>query len=251
MRGQSISRLPSLACLRNRVLLQQNQQKEDSSIVTAVESISARRSNGAFVLNPSGDLTNTQASFEETLQALPGWEGLIQETPKEDDFKNYLENSDIFLYFGHGSGGQYIRSRAISRLNKCAVTLLMGCSSGLLQEAGVYEPYGKPIDYMHAGCPALVANLWDVTDKDIDKFTQSTLEKWGLFEKKPPSMPAIWRGGKQKGKGKVARELFKKEENAIGPVSLDKAVALSRDVCNLKYLNGAAPVIYGVPVSLR
>ena len=29
---------------------------------------------------------------------------------------------------------------------------------------------GMPLSYLLAGCPALVANLWDVTDRDIDKF---------------------------------------------------------------------------------
>ncbi|KAG8526760.1 uncharacterized protein KY384_008189 [Bacidia gigantensis] len=243
LRGQSVSRLPSLSCLRRRILLQQEQQAEKT-----IAGIIARRQNGAFILNPSGDLKNTQENFGQTLESLSGWEGTTQEAPKEETFKSYLKNSDIFLYFGHGSGGQYIRSRTINKLDKCAVTLLMGCSSGHLQEAGSYEPYGKPIDYMQAGCPALVANLWDVTDKDIDRFAQSVLEKWGLFGKK--ALPQSGRGGRGKGKGKVVKEAKLTEENT-GSMSLDKAVAQSRDACFLKYLNGAAPVIYGVPVFLE
>jgi hypothetical protein len=34
-------------------------------------------------------------------------------------------------------------------------------------------------------------------------------------------------------------------------ISLTEALAVARDDCTLKYLNGAAPVIYGVPVFLR
>jgi hypothetical protein len=34
-------------------------------------------------------------------------------------------------------------------------------------------------------------------------------------------------------------------------VSLTEALAASREDCTLKYLNGAAPVIYGVPVFLE
>ena len=34
-------------------------------------------------------------------------------------------------------------------------------------------------------------------------------------------------------------------------VSLAEALAEARDDCTLKYLNGAAPVIYGVPIFLE
>ena len=32
------------------------------------------------------------------------------------------------------------------------------------------------IRYLYAGAPAVVANLWDVTDKDLDGVTQKLLE---------------------------------------------------------------------------
>ena len=121
----------------------------------------------------------------------------------------------------------------------------------MLTEVGDYEPFGTPLDYMHAGSPALLANLWDVTDKDIDRFAQSVLDKWGLFEQKqqPELTSPVKKSGKGKGKGRAVREpapLIERE----APVSLDTAVARSRDACILRYLNGAAPVIYGIPVSL-
>ena len=59
----------------------------------------------------------------------------------------------------------------------------------------------------------MVANLWDVTDRDIDKFTTSLLRLW--FKETP---------------------------------SLTQCVAQSRHVCNMKYINGAAPIVYGMPV---
>ena len=71
--------------------------------------------------------------------------------------------------------------------------------------------------------PTLVANLWDVTDKDIDKFTKSTFTKLGLDEFKPGTTS----------------------------MSIAQAVAESRDCCTMRYLNGAAPVVYGIPTSLR
>lgn len=68
--------------------------------------------------------------------------------------------------------------------------------------------------------PAVVANLWDVTDKDIDRFTKATFEHFGLTSE-----------------GSVA-------------LSLPAAIAKARSACSLRYLNGAAPVVWGIPVRL-
>jgi len=77
--------------------------------------------------------------------------------------------------------------------------------------------------------PTLVANLWDVTDKDIDKVCQSVFDKLSL-------------NGKD-----ASGESVKKNRDAV---SLVTAVAQSRDSCKLKYLTGAAPVVYGIPFYL-
>ena len=246
LRDHAISRLPSLECLRNRIL---QQRRKEESIDGRVY---ARRNNGACILNPGDDLTATQEKFEDPLGELPGWECMVQREPTEAEVKTCLETNDIFLYFGHGSGSQYIRSRTIKKLDKCAVALLMGCSSGALTEAGEFEPYGTPMSYMHAGCPAMLATLWDVTDKDIDRFSQTVLEKWGLFEGGQPAVSSspVKKGAKQKGKGK-AKKVEKVERDEKGQaISLSQAVAQSRDSCFLRYLNGAAPVVYGIPVYL-
>lgn len=216
LQGFPVCRVPSLQCLRERVL----QFRETRSGATV------DITSGAFILNPTGDLRTTQATFEADLSRLESWTGVVKREPSEDEFRKALETKDLFLYFGHGSGGQYIRGRTVKRLDKCSVAFLMGCSSGTLTEAGEYEPYGTPMNYLQAGSPALVATLWDVTDKDIDRFTTSTLNTWGLISKKgqPQSKP--------------------------GETGLDTAIAGARGSCVLKYLNGAAPVVWGVPVFL-
>ena len=245
IRDHAVSRLPSLGCLRDRIL----QQRRNPESID--DRIYARKNMGASILNPGDDLKATQAKFEEPLREFPGWECIIQREPTEAEMRTCLESNDIFLYFGHGSGGQYIRSRTIKKLDRCAVALLMGCSSGALTEAGEFEPYGTPMSYMHAGSPAILATLWDVTDKDIDRFSHTVLEKWGLFESQQPPVlgSPVKKGVKQKGKGR-AKKTEKVEEVESRPISLDQAVAQSRDSCILRYLNGAAPVVYGVPVYL-
>jgi separase len=73
-----------------------------------------------------------------------------------------------------------------------------------------------------AHSPLLVANLWDVTDRDIDKFSQAVFDSLRLT----PT-----RGGEQS-------------------TSVVTAIAQAREVCKLKYLTGAAPVVYGIPFYL-
>ncbi|KAL8721079.1 MAG: hypothetical protein Q9225_002151 [Loekoesia sp. 1 TL-2023] len=246
--GQAVTRLPSLSSLRDRILQQQQKDGAKSAMGDEQRFCIDRRS-GAYILNPAGDLEATQAKFEQPLSELCEWKGLTKSEPKEDQFKEYLQERDIFLYFGHGSGNQYIRSRTIQKLDRCAVALLMGCSSGRLTEVGEFEPYGTPMSYMQAGCPAIVATLWDVTDKDIDRFSETMLQKWGLFKMQaaPNSSPAK-KSTRAKGKNKARSSPSPSSES--GSMSLDQAVARGRGSCIFRYLNGAAPVVYGIPMFL-
>ena len=247
LNGKPVSRLPSLGCLREKILFQQKKQEESGSRPVVEDSIQVSRHDGTWIMNPGGDLKATQERLEQPLEGLVGWDSIVQREPSETEMTSCLEDHEILLYFGHGSGGQYIRSRIIKRLDKCAVALLMGCSSGALTEAGDFESYGTPMNYMHAGCPALLATLWDVTDKDIDKFSYKVLEDWGLFQNPQPQNSPVKKIANQRGKSKV-EEVESVTEFERSPVSLDEAVATGRRVCNLRYLNGAAPVVYGVPV---
>ncbi|KAL9019738.1 MAG: hypothetical protein Q9185_002984 [Variospora sp. 1 TL-2023] len=244
--GQALTRLPSLGCLRDRIL-QQHKNGGDSKVKDKQKFCVDRR-RGAYILNPAGDLKATQAKFEQPLDQLAGWEGVTGSTPSEDQLKGYLEKQDIFLYFGHGSGAQYIRSGTVRKLDKCAVALLMGCSSGKLTETGEFEPYGALMSYMQAGCPAVMATLWDVTDKDIDRFSEATLQKWGLFELEPPADSSpVKKSTQARGRSKAQQS---RAPSSTG-VSLDQAVAQGRSSCIFRYLNGAAPVVYGIPIFLR
>ena len=57
--------------------------------------------------------------------------------------------------------------------------------------------------------------MWDVTDKDIDRFTMHLIQSW---------------------------------MNDSGNSSLLEHIYASRNVCKLKYLVGASPVVYGLPI---
>ena len=91
-----------------------------------------------------------------------------------------------------------------------------------------------PLAYLLAGCPALVANLWDVTDRDIDKFSTALIDSWV--------------------DGNLNLEEENHKENGDnGPVkssSLASELPRAREACKLRFLNGASPVCYGVPVHM-
>ncbi|RKO91964.1 peptidase family C50-domain-containing protein [Blyttiomyces helicus] len=220
LRGRPVSRLPSLCFLRDRLLLAGGRER------------TVDPANVGYVLNPGQDLGNTEKEFEDVV-ARQGWTGITARAPSESEFSDALTNKDIFLYFGHGGGEQFIRGHRVRQLERCAVTLLMGCSSGTLRPSGEFDPYGTALNYIMAGCPALVANLWDVTDRDIDRFSHRLFRLWGLCPPEDGESCAPQTGC----------------DDGAGP-SLVQAVAEAREACTLKFLIGAAPVVYGVPVYL-
>jgi hypothetical protein len=79
-------------------------------------------------------------------------------------------------YCGHGAGQDFFNEVYLRDVSCRATALLMGCSSGRLRERGEFDAHGIALEYLYAGAPAVVANLWDVTDKDLDGATQRLLE---------------------------------------------------------------------------
>ncbi|ORX55548.1 hypothetical protein DM01DRAFT_253316, partial [Hesseltinella vesiculosa] len=113
-------------------------------------------------------------------------------------------------YFGHSAGQSMIRGQVIRQLPRCPVAILMGCSSGALQSQGDYDPHGYVLNYLLGGSASVVANLWDVTDKSIDRLSKKMMERWGLL---------------------ASNDLYTGD-------SLVEALTKSRDECPLPYLIG-------------
>ncbi|KAL5499098.1 ESP1 [Sanghuangporus vaninii] len=241
LRGHSVSRVPSISFIADRLAWARSQRglslepsEESTDGSERIDRVLIDPSKGYYLLNPSGDLSGTEGRFKGWVNDLKkvGWDGVIGKEPSEQQFLNALSRKDLVIYFGHGGAEQYARSHRIRHLQRCAATMLWGCSSGSLREMGDFDRVGTPNNYMMAGCPSLVANLWDVTDRDIDKFAQSVFTKLRL----EPEEIGQWQKGKRSaGEGKM---------------SIVAAIAQSRDVCKLKYLTGAAVVVYGIPYYL-
>ncbi|KAJ4419348.1 separin protein [Gnomoniopsis sp. IMI 355080] len=268
LQGLSVSRVPSLACLR-RLILEQRPSSQDAPIRDNRDGHHVSINNGTYLLNPSGDLKATQDTFEAPLSSSlsSSWKRIENKAPTEAEFENALASSDILLYMGHGGGAQYIRNRQIRRLDKCrATTLLMGCSSASLNDVGDFEVYGLVWSYMLAGCPAVVGTLWDVTDKDIDLYTGQLYEEWGIIKRGTFGTPVA----RKDAKAKAGDESSTKRDRSVsrkrtapegaegeghtaceyGDASLPEAVARAKNsgVCKFKYLNAGAVCVYGIPV---
>ncbi|KAI8971333.1 peptidase family C50-domain-containing protein [Trametes punicea] len=233
LRGKSVSRIPSMDFLLDRLEFSHWRKWQDGPTQEGLvdhATIDPRRT--YFVLNPSGDLKGTEGRFANWLKEMKrvGWDGIIGHAPSEQQFVDALTNRDLMIYFGHGGAEQYIRSHKIRHLPRCAATMLWGCSSGVLKYMGEFDRTGTPYHYMLAGCPTLIANLWDVTDRDIDKFSQSVFDDLRLNAE--------------------AVKKWQAQDTRSGGTSVVRAVAKARESCKLRYLTGAAPVVYGIPFYL-
>ncbi|XP_031277684.1 separase [Pistacia vera] len=220
-----------------------------------------------YLLNPSGDLSYTQVKFEDWFRD-QNLEGKAGSAPTAEELAVALKNHDLYIYFGHGSGSQYIKWHHVQKLEKCAATLLMGCSSGSLSLNGCYAPSGTPLSYLQAGSPVIFANLWDVTDKDIDRFAKAMLDGW-LRERSNVSVDSDQSISvveehdpkNETGKGNKKKISRKKPPESSGNGTcksghdhrpkLGSFMGQARNACQLPFLIGASPVCYGVPTGIR
>ncbi|EFO23554.1 hypothetical protein LOAG_04930 [Loa loa] len=184
--------------------------------------------NSFYVLDPGGDLTDTQKRLSKELEKYTCWKGTIGAAPKPEELRNSLETSDMFFYMGHGSGGRYFGRSTVLRSNIRAVSLLMGCSSvRITYEGEGFDGRGAIYDYIIAKCPCVVGCLWMVTDGEIDRVLLALLDF-------------------------CFSEIQKSSGNKIRPNSsyrlLIDAIAYARTACKLKYMTGGAVVAYGLPI---
>ncbi|SCV04302.1 LAME_0H17370g1_1 [Lachancea meyersii CBS 8951] len=213
--GNSISRIPSIQSLTQ---IFESCQNHPSPTVRLDERVST-------ILDPHGDLSRTQATFKDVFAqwntTIPRSRAIVAEKPEESQFIDMVSNSKLFIYMGHGGGEQYVRLKKIKQLSSVAPTFLLGCSSAYMETKGKLEPSGVIYSYLLGGSPMVLGNLWDVTDKDIDKFSNAMFHELGIMGQFNTS------------------------------TTVSQAVSIARKSCHLRYLNGAAPVVYGLPLRFK
>ncbi|KAG8129609.1 hypothetical protein E2320_016298 [Naja naja] len=163
-----------------------------------------------YVLNPHKNLPGTEKMFREWFQGEPGWTGVVGEVPSTDQVPLALEERDLYIYAGHGAGARFVDS--ILKMDCRAVAFLFGCSSAALAVQGNLEGNGAILN------PLVLGNLWDVTDRDIDRYMQALLNNWLKAGSRAPLLQHIIE---------------------------------SRQAPKLRYMIGAAPIAYGLPVFLK
>lgn len=107
LRGRSVSRIPSISFLIDRIQLARHchglpleptDSKEDNLTVDRVTVDPARV---RYVLNPKGDLKHTEKQFGPWLKRMTkeaGWTGIIGRKPTEEEMARSLSGGDLFMY---------------------------------------------------------------------------------------------------------------------------------------------------------
>nr|KJB11859.1 hypothetical protein B456_002G207900 [Gossypium raimondii] len=265
LRQQEVYRMPSVGSIS--IILERSQRYHELACTNAAAFPLIDPLDAFYLLNPSGDLSSTQAEFENWFRD-QNFEGKAGTVPTAEELATALKSHDLYLYFGHGSGEQYLSKDEIQGLEKCAATVLMGCSSGSLRLNGCYVPRGVSLSYIQAGSPVTIANLWEVTDKDIDRFGKAVLNAWlrermdlvdcsqcNQLVKEFEAMKI--KGRKGNSRKKSASSNLTETANSGSSTNacehrptVGSFVGRARESCTLPFLNGASPVCYGVPTGI-
>uniref|UniRef100_A0AAY4C5R0 separase n=1 Tax=Denticeps clupeoides TaxID=299321 RepID=A0AAY4C5R0_9TELE len=211
LKSCSVTRMPSLHSVLGHTHLQQ----VDRGCVLA-RGIDSKQV--FYLLNPDNNLPDTEERFRDWFCGEKPWQGVCGSTPDTDQLKEAVMTKDLYIYIGHGAGVRYLDTARLLKGGVRAAALLFGCSSVALSTEGTGEGSGIVLTYLTAGCPLVLGNLWDVTDRDIDRFTAALLRSW-----------------LSAGRGS----------------SLLEHLPSSRNATRLPHIIGAAPVAYGLPVCLR
>jgi separase len=132
--------------------------------------------------------------------------------------------------------------------------------------------------HVQAGCAGVAGCLWDVTDRDLDRFTCALVSTWLLpvpvvgavagtskgqggtplpsSAPAPPVAPARKSSSRPRAaadaaafsEGGAGTALVSSSSYAELELPLPLCVAVARGVCKLGFLVGASPVCYGLPV---
>ncbi|KAL6111552.1 espl1 [Pungitius sinensis] len=211
LRSHSVSRMPSLHSIIGLSI-----QKEVDSESILKQGVDAKQV--FYVVDPDSNLRNSQGQFKEWFCSKPEWDGVCGVPPDSSQLEEAVATKDLYIYVGHGAGARFFDGQAVLKQQMRAASLIFGCSSAALAVRGDQEGQGIVLNYLTAGCPLFLGNLWDVTDRDIDRFTKVLLESW---------------------------------LSAGSGASLLDYMGQSRQVTHMKHLVGAAPVVYGLPVLLQ
>lgn len=120
---------------------------------------------------------------------------------------------------------------------------------------------GPVLSYLCHGAPYFVlGNLWDVTDRDLDRLTIEVIRHVFALKTNPSPPPTHAASALVSAKKVLFQDDDDLDNNSSKPkpspsatdtgVELGPCLALARDVCRMRYAVGAAAVVYGIPVPI-
>ncbi|VDM16343.1 unnamed protein product [Hydatigera taeniaeformis] len=173
-----------------------------------------------YVVNPEANLSHTETTFKDYFdQNFPKWDGILGRPPQAQEVLRGFTQRDLFVYLGHGNGSKCLMSAFDEGQNAKAVALIIGCSSGRPRLEGRHEAYASVFNHLITGAPTAVSLLWDVTDKDIDRFTQKFIDNW----------------------------ILRRDEDDTTSSSMTWKIFRATKACKLQSLVGKSVVVYGIP----
>lgn len=237
----TVSRVPSLPFAIVPLLESRSDEDDETDSYPSLDTSVA-----SYIVDPEGNLSQTKKRLVPAIKDICesndwNWKSVVGSLPSQDFVQRALtQRKGLLLYCGHGGATCCFSRSQVEALMKAdengntrrcqSSIILMGCSSGKLVSVNrkdsnitdkvtlFYEPEGIALSYLCAGAPCIVGNLWDVTDRDIDRYCITLLDKF------------------------------------LGPNSeghsLAKCAAEARSSCKMRHVVGLAPVCYGVPVFL-
>ncbi|VDN98079.1 unnamed protein product [Rodentolepis nana] len=185
-----------------------------------------------YVVNPEANLPSTEETFQSYFtQHFPKWSGIYGRMPQPDEVVEGFVQKDLFVYLGHGNGSKCLMPTFDEGVNSKAVAFIIGCSSGRPRIEGRHEAYASVFNHLISGAPTAVTLMWDVTDKDIDRFTQCFLDNWIRSKE----IGEDENGDKENNEAESSR------------LTMTWKIFKSTKVCKLQSLVGKSVIVYGLP----
>lgn len=100
LRGRSVSRIPGVDFIHDRVAFAKLKQEARGQIHKSEDGAAIDSSSGYYILNPSGDLGRTEDRFRDWSKDMRkmGWDGVIGRAMSELEFVNALRTRDLVVY---------------------------------------------------------------------------------------------------------------------------------------------------------
>ena len=141
LRGRSVSRIPCVDFLHDRLAFAELRRKQRSLADPRDGTAVVNAKNGYFILNPSGDLKKTEGRFQgwvDEMRAV-GWDGVVGAAITEHQFSEALKNRDLVVYVLPQLLWRLTLTMALGTLD-----MVVGSSTFALTVFGAYLPALRP-----------------------------------------------------------------------------------------------------------